>query len=191
MEQYARAGKPEPLFAHHILWGGPPEGLLTWFLQRTIIGIEAYLPSALFIAAVNYRRVREAIFRAKNDPFDVDAKRTTTADRLYNKLPGLLHQNYQLNRVNGALWKSVREFYDAVRNPLFHGYQLDTAGRRHLDTLDAVLRAYDMFIQIYQWIDWWCPQRFVMGENMGGVLPVSEMPMLPDGHPCAASNGKA
>ena len=148
VEQYARAGKPEPLFAHHILWGGPPEGLLTWFLQRTIIGIEAYLPSALFIAAVNYRRVTEAIFRAKNDPFDVDAKRTTTADRLYNKLPGLLHQNYQLNRVNGALWKSVREFYDAVRNPLFHGYQLDTAGRRRLDTLDAVLRAYDMFVQI-------------------------------------------
>jgi hypothetical protein len=79
VRQYGTPAEREPLLAHHIMWGGPPEGLLTCFLQRTIIGVEAYLPPALFIAAVNYGRLTEPILRAKADPFDVDVKRASTA----------------------------------------------------------------------------------------------------------------
>jgi hypothetical protein len=89
-----------------------------------------------------------------------------------------------LKRFNGSLWKQVREFYESVRNPLFHGHQLQTDGFKYAETLDAVLRAYTMFVSVYKWIDWWCPQMFVMGNNVGRAMPISEMPTLPDGHPC-------
>ncbi len=44
----------EPIHAEYIIWGGPPSFLLTWFLQLAIIGAEAYIPSAVFIAAIHY-----------------------------------------------------------------------------------------------------------------------------------------
>jgi hypothetical protein len=96
-----------------------------------------------------------------------------------------LHENYQLNRFNGALWKSVREFYESVRNALFHGHELTTDGRKYTETLDAVLGAHDMFAQIYEWIDFWCPQRFTSGNFTAAVMPITEMPTLPADHPCA------
>ncbi|MGI8959217.1 MAG: hypothetical protein ACR2IV_05565 [Bryobacteraceae bacterium] len=42
--------------------------LLTWFLQRAIIGIEAYIPTAAFMAAVHYGRMNPALIKAVKDP---------------------------------------------------------------------------------------------------------------------------
>ena len=164
-------------------YGGPPDGLLTWFLQRTIIGVEAYLPPALSLAAVHYGRLNTAIIRARDNPYSLNL--ASTADTFYNGMPGLLHANYRLKRFDGSLWKQVREFYGSARNPLFHGHQLQADGLKYTEILDAVLKTYSMFVSIYKWIDWWCPQRFIMGNNAGGAVPISQMPTLPDGHPLA------
>jgi hypothetical protein len=166
----------DPIHAEYVIWGGEPSSLLTWFLQRAIIGAEAYVPSAVVTAAVHYGRLSADVVNATKGPFSV--RSGGVANRLYNHLPGLVESDFRMKRARGSLWKNVRRFYEEVRNPLFHGSQLYTDGHQHGDTLDAVLRAFDLFVETYEWVDWWLPPRLL---DVTGSIPISEPPRLVDG----------
>ncbi len=149
---------------------------MTWFLQRAIIGLEAYIPTATFLAAVHYGRMNADIVRAQQDPFSLRAG--STVNTYYNALPRLVDDTFPLKRARNAVWKNVNKFYEQVRNPLFHGSELYTDGHRHADTLDSVLRAFELFVAIYDWVDWWLPPNL---RNMYGTIAISEPPIPP--HP--------
>jgi hypothetical protein len=167
-EQVLRWKFGTPLNAGHIIWGGLPSGLLTWFLQRAIISVEAYIPSAAFMAAIHYGRLTDQVRKSASDPFSLECH--STANTFYNCVPALVEPDFRMIRAKGSLWKEVRRFYDEVRNPIFHGSGLGTDGHKHGETLDSVIRAFELFVQIYNWVDWWFPP--------GGVA-VSEPPRLP------------
>jgi hypothetical protein len=162
-----------PIHAQYIIWGGPPNMLLTWFLQRAIIGIEAYIPPAVFLAATHYGRLSEDVIKGMRDPFSLRCQ--SAANTFYNCLPGTVDPDFRMKRARGSVWKSVRRFYEEVRNPLFHGSQLYTEGHNHVETLDAVLNAFELFVEVYNWADWWLPPAFL---NMFGTIPISEPPRL-------------
>lgn len=165
----------DPIHADYIIWGGEPSGLLTWFLQRAIIGLEAYVPPAVFTAAIHYGRSSADVISAKKQRFSL--RSGTGANTLYNRLPGLVDPDFRMIRARGSVWKNVNRFYEEVRNPLFHGSQLHTDGHKHGETLDAVLKAFDLFVDVYEWVDWWLPPNLL---DMTGSIPISEPPRLLD-----------
>ena len=162
-----------PIHAEYIIWGGEPSLLLNWFLQRTIIGVEAYIPGAVFVAAAHYGRLTPAVAKATKDPFSLGGK--SAANTFYNCLPGLIELDFRMLRARGRVWKRTCRFYLEIRNPLFHGSQLDTSDHNHAKTLDSVLRALQLFVEIYEWIDWWCPPKML---DSTGSVPISEPPRL-------------
>jgi hypothetical protein len=161
----------EPLHAGHVIWGGPPNMLLTWFVQRAIISLEAYIPPAAFFAGAYYRRLTPALIRAKSDPFSVGCR--SAAQTFYIGIPGLIDTSLQMNHSCGWLWKDMKRFYEEVRNPLFHGSELQAQGDNHIATLDAVVLAFDFLLETYKWVDWWMPLKLV---DMLGGIPVGELP---------------
>ena len=162
-----------PIHAQYVVWGGEPSVLLTWFLQRSIIGLEAYIPSAVFMAAMHYGRLGPDVAKAIHDPFSL--RGSSAANTFYNRLPGLVDVDFRMIRARASVWKKMCRFYDEVRNPLFHGSQLHTEGHGHGETLDSVLKAFDLFLDAYRWVDWWCPQKLL---TMTGTVPISEPPRL-------------
>jgi hypothetical protein len=172
-EQVANWQPGNPLHAEYIVWGGPPSRLLTWFVQRTIIGVEAYIPSAAFMAGVHYRRLSPELVRASKEPFSLGCQ--SAANTFYNCLPALVDQTFRLKFARGSVWKSVRVFYETVRNPLFHGAELGTEGHQHVQTLDAVLKSLDLFVAIYEWVDWWFPPALL---DVTGAVPVATPPLV-------------
>ncbi len=163
----------DPIQADYIIWGGEPRIVLTWFLQRAIIGLEAYIPGAVFMAAVHYGRCTDEVQKAIRDPFSLNCE--SAANTFYNCLPATVEMNFRMKRSRASTWKQILIFYQQIRNPLFHGSQLDTEGHKHVETLDAVLRAFNLFIAVYKWLDWWCPPRLF---NLVGEVPISQPPTL-------------
>ncbi len=162
-----------PIHAEYIIWGGTPALLLNWFVQRAIIGIEAYIPGAVFIAGAHYGRLGPNVARGVRDPFALGGK--SAANTFYNCLPGLIDPDFRMIRSRGGTWKKTIKFYLEIRNPLFHGSQLYTNGHDHGATLDAVLKSFGLFSEIYDWVDWWCPTDFLNGT---GRVPISKPPSL-------------
>lgn len=171
----------DPIDADYIMWGGPPNMLLTWFLQRAIIGTEAYIPSTAFMAAIHYGRMSPhgrmspQVMKGTQEPFSLGCQ--SAAQTYYNCVPGLVEADFKLKRARGRLWKNLNKFYTEMRNPLFHGSQLDTHGHNHLETLESVLRAFELFVEVYSWLDWWFPPTLL---NTIGAIAISEVPRLDD-----------
>jgi hypothetical protein len=174
-EQVVRWHFRTPIHAGYIIWGGDPSMLLTLFLQRAIIGIEAYIPPVVFSAAIQYVRVNTSIANATRDPFSLRGGNAT--DIIYNVLPGLVDSTFPLRRAHGSVWKQLRRFYERIRNPLFHGSQLITTKYSHVETLDSVLRAFELFKQVYNWVDWWYPPKLF---DQTGTVAVTKPPRLED-----------
>lgn len=164
-----------PIHAGYVIWAPRPNLLLNWFLQRTIIGLESFIPSAAFLAGSHYGRLDEKAVRGTREPFSLNCE--SVANTIYNCVPGLIDSNFRMKRARGRLWKSVSRFYREVRNPLFHGSQLETHGHKHGETLESVIKAFDLFAKVYNWTDWWMPPERLA---MFGEILVSEPPKLED-----------
>lgn len=128
-------------------WTGLPDDLLSVMLQRAILGVESYLG-----AAVEYELTKRQLFSEENkekinNPFKLGGN--GTVGNFYNKLPGLVDDSLQLSKSDPQLYKKIWDFYDSVRNPLFHGCQLSQA------TLSQMTSAFELIRSIYKWIDSW------------------------------------
>ena len=146
-----------PVDLPRLKWTGLPDDLLTMILQRAILGLESYVGAAVEYELTARQQLTEEKKKYLSNPFQL--RGNGTADILFNRLPALVSESIQLAKVNPGLSERVREFYSAVRNPLFHGYQLSCA------TPDQVLAALVLIAAIYEWIDSWytafSPSAFV------------------------------
>jgi hypothetical protein len=145
-----------PIETPYMIWYGLPDTFLTLILQRAIVGIEAFVAGAVFFELGARGRLSRSVLDCIQNPFRLGGK--STADIVYNRLPALFTEEVSLKRTEPALWESTREFYSAIRNPLFHGYQLAHSSP------EAVAGAYEQIAKLHMWVNSWhdfneLPQR--------------------------------
>ena len=131
-----------PLFA----WYGQANDLLSLILQRSILGVESYVSAAVWLE-MGGRLTAEMNEKIRN-PFKI-SRGAGTAMSFYHYLPSLLSASLSLRKQQPNLWQEVDAFYRNIRNPLFHGEQLDTVNPAELTPLLVLIES------IYDWIGTW------------------------------------
>ncbi len=122
--QSTKKRRDQPITALSFDWYGRSLDLITLLLQRTILGTEAFISGVVLQEIVVRQLVTPKTREFVKNPFVLKGR--GTADNFYNKLPAQIDSQLALEISDPALWSDVKEFYREVRNPLFHGYQLNT-----------------------------------------------------------------
>ncbi len=145
------------------VWYGMPDDMMTLLLQRAILGVEAYLPAALMYVSSQLGIASKELFAKFHDPFSLGGR--TVAANIYHRMPAAVHPELSLQYLDQELFDRNLQFYKSVRNPLFHGKQLN-------DTkIDDLRLAFDHIARIYEWIDsWHDPELHIKGgSSFAGV----------------------
>ena len=137
----------QPVKAPMFIWCGMPDDLFTLMLQRAVLGVEAYLPSALKFAAAQLGNQSTELFEKLNNPFSLGAASSVT--NIYHRMPAAVHPELSLKHLDEELYEHTQKFYKYIRNPLFHGSQL------HNTDIIALRRSFDHVAKLYEWIDYW------------------------------------
>ncbi len=137
----------EPIKTPYLIWLDFPNKLLTYLVQKSIVGIESYLPGAIYYELGIRGKLKENIKYVKN-PFSIKGTRGS-ANTYYNSLPSLLDKKIALINCNKEIYSQVKAFYKEIRNPLFHGKQLEKAEP------EKVFKLFELMATIYEWIDLW------------------------------------
>jgi hypothetical protein len=137
-----------PVETPYLIWKGLPKDLLTYFLQRAVLGVEACVSAAVGWEARARGLLTDELAQKMEDPFRLRGH--GTADAFYNRLPGLLDPEYVLERCDPRLWATTEQFYKEIRNPLFHGYQL------YHPEVGQVSEAFALLDSVQAWIETWC-----------------------------------
>ncbi len=137
----------EPVEAPMMIWLGMPGDLMSILLQRAILGVESYLPAALKFASAQLGIASSELFRKLNNPFSFAGR--TTASKLYHQMPSAVHPELSLQYLNQKHYDRNLSFYKLVRNPLFHGQQLQEP------SIVSLRLAFDHLAITYEWIDRW------------------------------------
>jgi hypothetical protein len=142
----------------YLSWHYWPDQFFTYLTQTSILGVEAYVVGATYFALGNLGKLKENIEYLR-DPFSIPGG-GGTALKYYKALPGLVTDEIALPNVNSILWENVRRFYREIRNPLFHGNQLDTNNPADLTKI------FELLADIYGWIDTWHdPNNIIEGSG--------------------------
>jgi len=154
VEQFQK--RPQPIRTPYFIWLDCPENLLTHFLQKAILGVESYLPGAVYYELGIIGSLKENIEYVRN-PFAIRGARGT-ANLYYNALPSLVDKAFSLKRCDEDLWAHIDAFYKEIRNPIFHGMQLEIV------QINETLELFKLIAKIYVWIDsWHSPEKVLPG----------------------------
>ncbi len=111
---------------------------------------------AAYVEVGRTRGLDEGFVDTLMNPFELGGK--SVPDNYYSRVPALASEDYALQRTSPGLWEDARIAYREVRNPIFHGYQVDD------DYAASVLGVFDFIAGLYRWIDGWCnPDRIMPG----------------------------
>ncbi len=126
------------------------QSFLTNVIQRSISGLESYIRFAATYEAGWERRLSTEFFEKAKNPFRLGGR--SIVSNYYDRLPAQIQPSYSLRVANPDLYKLAKRFYEEIRNPLFHGNEVqnDEDGR-------GTSRALEFVAQVYDWIDSWCP----------------------------------
>jgi hypothetical protein len=138
-----------PVETPYLIWKGLPKNLLTYFLQRAVLGVEACVSAATAWEATARGLFTDELAQKMEEPSRLRGAKGT-ADAYYNRLPGLLDQAYALKHCDPCLWATTKQFYRQIRNPLFHGHQLRSP------EAEQVSEAFGMLDSVQEWIETWC-----------------------------------
>src|SRR5579884_1662664 len=100
-----------PIETPYLTWRGMSKDLLTYFVQRAILGIEACIPAAVQQAATARKMLTPEIAARIDEPTKLGSK-SGIAHSYYNLMPALVHESYSLRKVDQRLWVQVRTFYE-------------------------------------------------------------------------------
>lgn len=140
-------GKEPPFNGIGGLTGGSHDTILTMILQRSISGIEAYLPAAVKVEAAIRGCLERDDANFLNNPFLLKGK--STVENYYHKLPSQLSKEIRLKVYDKDLWERNKQFYKEIRNPLFHGKEIDG------HCVEGVMMSMFHIQELYNWIDSW------------------------------------
>jgi hypothetical protein len=162
------ATPPHVIRSPYMIWLGMQEIFVTLLLQRSISGLEAYTKYAVYWELMGRGRHTAAAAKALASPTRLG--KGGAADSLFNQLPAFLGKDAPMRRSAGKLWGKTKSFYEEVRNPLFHGYQLESA------SVPKAIDALRFLDDIYQWIDGWHdPEAANIGE-WSALRPLPRQP---------------
>jgi len=136
----------KPINTPYMIWKGMDDDLVSIICQRVILGIESYLPGAVYFELILRGAPKEKIILTRN-PFDLGGR--GTVDNYYHKLPALIDEKHSLKLFNKELYEKVKIFYREIRNPLFHGYNISG------NLASGIQSIFDFLAKIYAWIDSW------------------------------------
>ncbi len=137
-----------PVRISNITWHGLPNELMTLIVQRSILGLESYI-SAAVVHELQSRGLEERLKNpAIDNPFSLNKSAVVA---LYEKLPGLIGDDFKLSSHDNKLFLEVKNFYKSVRNPIFHGKQLSLSGSYYLEAVKSL----SLISKIYSWVDTW------------------------------------
>lgn len=146
--EQALNGPVHPVRTPMFIWGGMPEDLFTLLLQRAVLGVEAYLPGALMHAAAQLGVASKELFAKLHDPFSFGAR--SAATNIFHRMPAAVHEELSLKHLDQVLYEATVRFYREVRNPLFHGGQLESH-----TSIASIRGAFEHLASLYEWIDHW------------------------------------
>ncbi|HWQ94078.1 MAG TPA: hypothetical protein VN418_01045 [Gammaproteobacteria bacterium] len=146
-----------------MVWKGMPDDLVTVLLQRAVLGVESYLPGALFHTAGHLGKVSSELFAKLRNPFSFGSKSAVV--NIYHRMPAELHWELSLLHFDAELFEKTKLFYQHIRNPLFHGKQLSRP------EVQSVRAAMDHLARLYEWIDhWFNPEHLIPGgTSLAGI----------------------
>ena len=157
-----------------MIWGGMPEDLFTLLLQRSVLGIEAYLPGALMESAAKIGNLDAVLVARLRNPFSFGSK--SAVANIYHRMPSAVHEELSLKHLNEDLYGRNATFYQRVRNPIFHGQQLATP------KIEAIRTAFAHLAELYEWIDYWYEPESLWpgGKAFAGVRSRYPTALKPD-----------
>lgn len=152
-------GPIKPIHTKLFIWGGMPNDFMTLILQRAILGVEAYLPGALNMAAACIGNLSRELSEKLRHPFSFGSR--STVENLYHRMPAAVHAELSLLYLDQPLYEKTVAFYREVRNPLFHGQQLCNL------EIGEVRNAFLHIAHLYRWIDYWSnPEKLIKGGSV-------------------------
>jgi hypothetical protein len=157
-ENLEHAIKPpiRPIYTPLMIWLGMPEGLLTLLIQRAILGIEAYIPGAVMHETALRGTLSADLAEKLKNPFSFGGR--STVANFYHRLPAQVDPTFSLKVADKQSFDRTVRFYSGIRNPLFHGKQVNECD------LAPVRAAFDHLAQLYEWIDsWHSPEHLIKG----------------------------
>jgi hypothetical protein len=166
-EEWSKS-KDTPPETQLFVWYGLPDDFITFLVQRSVLGLEAYVPGAVFTEVGLRGRVTKKVLNATKNPFALKGK--GTVDNCYNLLPSLIDPRFSLKASDTDLWKRQLQFYEHIRNPIFHGHQFMEWNS------DIIRGIFDHLAKIYLWVDSWhnpdnlWPGASVFSTNIRSLL---------------------
>ena len=136
-----------PIELPFMIWGGMPGHLMTFLLQQSLTGAESYICGAVFHECGIKGFLNEDTVKKIKNPFILGGR--STANNYYNKLPSLVDPTLKLKKQNVILWDQVTLFYKKIRNPIFHGKEIQN------HNIEGVYKSFVLIAEIYEWIDSW------------------------------------
>ena len=148
-----------PIETRYLKWYGARAAFLTLVVQRSIAGAESYVGGLLFDVLARAGRLDES----NADALRVfkGVKGCSMADKLYNGLPRLFHEQLTLKFYDAALNDRNEQFYREVRNPLMHGLEF---ARNDIESAKICLEHLAL---LYGWMDSQNPPSRMFGEFGG------------------------
>lgn len=137
-----------PVEIPSISWNGMPHDLLTLMLQRSILGLEAYVSAAVSYELGPEQHLSEQARAGLENPFSLNRKLVVA---IYEKLPEFVSEECKLSAYNQSLFEALRKFYENVRNPIFHGNQVEFSAEAY----EQVVSCFELLADVYGWIDTW------------------------------------
>lgn len=147
-----------PIDASTMRWHGMPEDLFTLLLQRSVLGLESYLSSALWRTSALLGILNAELSAKLRNPSAFGAKLFVT--NIYDRMPAAVHPELSLRYQDQRLYEKTVAFYKEIRNPIFHGKQLSEP------KIEAIRGTFEHLSQVFGWIDHWHPPDLV---NSGSV----------------------
>ncbi len=155
--RFAPGSRIRPIPTRFLVWLGMPDDFLSLICQRAILGVEAYLPAAVQIAANDAGRFDSTVADAIANPFTLRGR--STVENYYHRLPSLVDRSYSLQAADPLLWTVTKEFYQDVRNGLSHG------GRLSDPRAECALAVHQLVGRLYEWVDSWTPRITIKTMN--------------------------
>lgn len=147
---------PREIDINLFVWRGQVGDLLTILLQRSIFGLESYIPGCLKVTHIRLLGPPSKRFSTLVDnPY---AAKSDTMRAYYDEAPGMIAEAMRLKNYSRELCSANAEFYRNIRNPLSHGGGIFGAD------IDGVLSVMQHIDRLFRWADsWQNPDDFTEG----------------------------
>lgn len=139
----------KPIKSPYFTWYGMPSTFLTIILRQAIIGLESYAVWVVYTEAGMNGLLNDDLIKRLRNPFSLGGR--GTADNYYNAMPAIINEDYCLRICDNELWEKTKIFYAEIRNPIFHGNEIEVFSGFPM----PVLHAYEFIGEIYHWFDSW------------------------------------